>query len=160
MQTRLDKSLVAAIRNCRIRATKPRLRVLAFLQQAKYPLSVKGIVNGVGSTNIDQGTVYRILDMFKKAGLVVQVDFQQNCAYYELKDAKHDHHHIVCTECHRVEDFTGCDYAKLADKALKQVKTFAKVTHHSLELFGLCNLCIHKSSPPTTVMMRPVERST
>ena len=141
MQKRSEKSLVEAIRNCGIRATQPRLRVLAFLQQSKYPQNVKGIVSGVGSMNIDQVTVYRILDMFKKAGLVVQVDFQQDCAYYELKDAKHDHHHIVCTECHRVEDFTGCDYAKLADKALRQVKGFAKVTHHSLELFGLCNSC-------------------
>jgi len=144
MHKRPEKSLVEAIRNCGIRATTPRLRVLAFLQQSKYPLSVKGIVSGVGRMNIDQVTVYRILDTFKKAGLVVQVDFQQGCAYYELKDAKHDHHHIVCTECHRVEDFTGCDYAKLAVKALQQVKAFAKVTHHSLELFGLCHSCINK----------------
>ena len=115
MQKRFKENLVGTIRNCGIRATEPRLRVLALLQQSKYPQNVKGIVSGVGSMNIDQVTVYRILDMFKKAGLVVQVDFQQDCAYYELKDAKHDHHHIVCTECRRVEDFTGCDYAKLAE---------------------------------------------
>jgi len=136
-----EKELVEIIRKAGFRATKPRLLVLSFLQKVEYPAGIKEIIAGVGRKNVDQVTVYRILDAFKKAGVVVQVDFQHGRAYYELKDAKHDHHHIICTKCDKVEDFTGCDYAKLANKAMHQTRSFAKVTNHSLELFGLCNSC-------------------
>lgn len=136
-----EDGLAEVIREAGFRATKPRLLVLAHLQKARYPLCIKEIIEGIGRKNADQVTVYRILDSFKKAGLAVQVDFRHGRAYYELKDAKHDHHHIVCTNCDKVEDFTGCEYEKLATKALKQTHGFAKVTNHSVELFGLCNTC-------------------
>jgi Fur family ferric uptake transcriptional regulator len=141
MEKTKENGLAEIIRKAGFRATKPRLLVLTHLQKAKYPLGIKEIIEGIGRKNVDQVTVYRILDSFKKAGLVVQVDFQHGRAYYELKDAKHDHHHIVCTNCDKVEDFTGCEYEKLATKALKQTHGFAKVTNHSVELFGLCNTC-------------------
>ncbi|MDB5238093.1 MAG: ferric uptake regulator, Fur family [Candidatus Kaiserbacteria bacterium] len=134
--------LAGIIRKAGFRATKPRLLVLAFLHGIEYPASIKEIITGIGREKVDQVTVYRILEAFKAVGLVAQVDFQHGRAYYELKDAAHDHHHIVCTGCDRVEDFTGCDYDKLADKALSQTSGFAKVTNHSLELFGLCNTCV------------------
>jgi len=133
--------LADIIRKAGFRATTPRLLVLAYLRKSKYPLGVRDVLKGVGTKNIDQVTVYRILDAFKKAGVVVQVDFQQGHALYEFKDHEHDHHHIVCTSCDRVEDFTGCDYEKLVGKALKQARGFAKVTSHSFELFGLCAAC-------------------
>ena len=136
-----ENGLAEIIRKAGFRATKPRLLVLSHLQKAKYPLGIKEIIESIGRKNVDQVTIYRILDSFKKAGLVVQVDFQHGRAYYELKDAKHDHHHIVCTNCDKIEDFTGCEYEKLATKALKQTRGFAKVTNHSVELFGLCNTC-------------------
>ena len=136
-----EKNLSDVIRKAGFRATTPRLLVLSYLQKSKYPLGIKEILKGIGQKNIDQVTVYRILDAFKKAGVVVQVDFQQGRALYEFKDHEHDHHHIVCTSCNKVEDFTGCEYEKLAHKALKQTHGFAKVTSHSLELFGLCAAC-------------------
>jgi Fur family ferric uptake transcriptional regulator len=142
MKTAHENELANIIRNAGFRATKPRLLVLSFLQKVEYPADIKEIIAGVGRKNVDQVTVYRILDAFKKAGVVVQVDFQHGRAYYELKDAKHDHHHIICTGCDKIEDFTGCDYDKLANKALGQTKGFARVTNHSLELFGLCNTCV------------------
>ncbi len=134
--------LADSMRKAGFRATKSRLLVLACLQKAKYPMDIKEIMQDVGNKNVDQVTVYRILDSFKKAGVVTQVDFQHGRAYYEFKDRERDHHHIICTSCDKVEDFTGCDYSKLANKALGQTKDFAKITNHSVELFGLCNSCI------------------
>lgn len=142
MKTVPEGELADIIRKAGFRATRPRLLVLSFLKKVTYPVGIKEIVVGVGSKNVDQVTVYRILDAFKKAGVVVQMDFQHGRAYYELKDAKHDHHHIICTGCNKIEDFTGCDYDKLAHKALSQTKGFARVTNHSLELFGLCKACV------------------
>lgn len=95
----------------------------------------------MGNKSIHQVTVYRILHALKHAGIVTQVDFRHGRSYYELRDEQHDHHHIVCVKCGRVEDFVGCDYERLAAKALKQARGFATIVSHSLELFGMCNTC-------------------
>ncbi|HUJ15440.1 MAG TPA: Fur family transcriptional regulator [Thermoanaerobaculia bacterium] len=145
MPKRREQRLVQRIRAAGFRATRPRLLILSFLARSAYPVGIKEIIRGVGASNVDQVTVYRILGAFKNAGLVVQVDFQHGRAYYELKDSKRDHHHIICTGCDRLEDFTGCDFEALAGQALRQTKRFATVSNHSLELFGLCNACAKKS---------------
>lgn len=143
---RKEKALAATIRAAGFRATKPRLRVLAQLQKSPRPLTIKEIIAAIGKTKIDQVTVYRILDAFKKKGVVVQVDFQHGHAHFELRDTVDDHHHIVCISCGKVEDFVGSEFEDIARKALKQTKKFSKVTDHSLELFGMCNACIkHKT---------------
>ena len=130
-----------SLRKAGFRATRPRLLLLSFLKNVKYPLTIQEIVRGVGRTHIDQVTAYRTLEAFKKAGLVTQVDFQHGHAHYEFKNEKRDHHHLVCINCERVEDFFGCGIETLTRTVLKKTRTFAEVKNHSLELFGLCKVC-------------------
>jgi len=137
-----QNSFLKIVRDAGLRATKPRLLLLSLLQKAKYPVSIKDLRSQLKRAGIDQVTAYRTLTSFKKIGIVSQVDFQFGSAYYELHDTKNDHHHIVCTKCRKVEDFKGCEYEKLAVKALKQVNHFARITSHSFEFFGLCNVCV------------------
>jgi len=144
-----ESELAEIIRNAGFRATTPRVSILSFLTGAKYPLTIQEIIYGVGEKNIDQVTAYRTLEAFKKAGIVTQVDFQHGHAHYEFKDRAHDHHHVVCVSCEKVEDFVGCNYENLANKALKQTHGFAKIMDHSLEFFGLCNSCIKKNNAVT-----------
>ncbi|HUO55917.1 MAG TPA: transcriptional repressor [Candidatus Paceibacterota bacterium] len=129
------------IRKAGFRATKPRLLILSFLRKSPYPVSIEEVIKGVGRKNVDQVTVYRTLEAFHKAGIVAQIDFHHGHAHYELKDKRRDHHHIICTNCEKIEDFTGCGADELADRALHQAKGFATVTDHSVELFGLCKTC-------------------
>ncbi|HEX9503687.1 MAG TPA: transcriptional repressor [Patescibacteria group bacterium] len=127
------------LRGYKLKATPGRVRLLAFLSNAKKPMSIKEISKAVGSKTLDQATVYRTLESFKALGLVKQVDFQKDHAYYEMSDS--DHHHLVCKNCGRVEDFHGCNSESLIKHALKQSKHFSSVKEHSLELFGLCKVC-------------------
>ncbi len=120
--------------------TKPRLLVLSFLMSSKKPVSVKAIIKNVKG-KLDQVTVYRILEMLKKDNIVSQIDLQDDSAYFELKDNKKDHHHIICTECKKIKDFTGCESVKLSNKALQQVPEFSKINSHSFEFFGICKSC-------------------
>ncbi len=140
-----DDDLAAVIRKAGFRATETRKAVYAFLEKAKYPVSIKEIVDGVGEKNIDQVTAYRILDAFQKADVVTKIDLRHGHAHFELKDEKDDHHHVICTGCDRVEDFIGCESERLANKALKQTKGFPRITSHSLEFFGLCNSCVREN---------------
>lgn len=138
------ESLADRIRQAGFRATKSRLLLLEHLHEAQYPQSILEIAAALRSS-IDQVTVYRIVDAFKKTGLVREVDFRQGRPLYEIADAQ-DHHHVVCTNCSRIEDFTGCEAEEIAERALKQTKGFALIKSHSLELFGLCNGCVNKTA--------------
>ena len=134
-----ERDLSEIIRSAGFRATKPRLALLAYLAKAKYPLNIQEVALGL-KNKVDQVTVYRMIESFKSAGLVREVNLQGDRPKYELADAE-DHHHIVCTKCRKVEDFTGCDAECTAKKALKQSRSFAKITGHSFDLYGLCNTC-------------------
>lgn len=120
------------------RATVPRIAVLTFMRKAKYPLSIQEIAKGVGK-KIDEVTVYRIVEAFALTGLLRQSDLGQGRVYEYAK--KNDHHHLICTVCKKISDFTGCGVDVVVQKALKQTRGFAEVKSHSFELFGLCTAC-------------------
>jgi Fe2+ or Zn2+ uptake regulation protein len=122
-----------------LKATDGRLKLLALLEKAKTPLSIKEIWQGLGR-HVDLATIYRNLEILKSAGLVRQVEFQHDKAYFELID-NHDHHHIVCQNCGRIEDFVGCSFDDVVDQALRKSKWFRSISEHQFELFGLCNNC-------------------
>ena len=129
------------IRRAGFRATKPRLLLLALLQRSTYPIHIQEIVEGLGRNTIDQVTVYRMIDAFKKADIIREINLQGERPRYELADTKHDHHHIVCTNCRKLEDFVGCDVTEVEKKALRQSRSFVKITGHSFDLYGLCKSC-------------------
>ncbi len=52
--------------------------------------------------NISLTTVYRTLETFEKLGLISVVNVLYNAARYDANLSPH--HHIVCTECKKVED--------------------------------------------------------
>ncbi len=122
-----------------LKATPGRLLLLEHLIGFKKPMSIKEIAKAIGLKSMDQATIYRTLESFKMLGLVRQVDFHKDFAYYELADS--DHHHLVCKNCGRVEDFEGCNIDTLSKSVLRKSKQFAFVDEHSLELFGLCKAC-------------------
>lgn len=124
-----------------IKSTDARHAVLDVVNSAQKPLSAKDIFKKVEKKKIDRVTVYRVLEFFEKKGLIRRVDTMEREIKYETSDTKSDHHHVICTNCKKVADFTGCDADKLITKALKQVKNFKNVSHHTFDIFGLCNSC-------------------
>lgn len=134
--------LIENIRRAGFRATESRFAVLSFLAGTKYPLSIKKIAKAM-KKKVDQVTVYRVVEAFAKAGLVSQSDLGEGRVYEYAGNG--DHHHMVCTACKRVWDFTDEGMKKLIQQALKQTRSFAVVKSHSLELFGLCKACVAKA---------------
>ncbi len=126
-----------------LKATPRRLALLAFIAGAGRPLSVAMMSDGLEGV-ANAVTVYRALETLCRAGITKRIDFQHGRAYYELADTG-DHHHIVCTTCARVEDFAGCEAPRIVRNALRKSAGFAKITRHSLELFGICKGCASRS---------------
>lgn len=122
-----------------LRATKPRIRLLEHLASIRAPQGIVEMVEAL-ARSMDHATVYRTIQSFLGAGIVREVELHRGRPLYELAD-EHDHHHIVCTSCARVEEFTGCAAERIVADALAQVRGFANVQSHSFELFGTCNRC-------------------
>jgi Fur family ferric uptake transcriptional regulator len=134
--------LAQTLREAGFRATEPRLAILHFLARARKPVSVPMLVQRLRSQQIDTVTAYRTLEAFKTSGLVRQIDFEHDHAYYELT-AQGEHHHAVCIRCARVEDIRDCCAKAMEEAALEQ-SGFAAIHRHSLEFFGLCKACATK----------------
>jgi Fe2+ or Zn2+ uptake regulation protein len=124
-----------------LKKTDSRIALLDLLSKNKEPLSVKDIVSKLYG---DKVTIYRMLEAMNKKGLIRRVDTGEREAQYEIIDHHDDHHHVICLDCKKVSNFTGCDANNLIIKALKQVKNFKQITHHSFDLFGICNNCVKK----------------
>ncbi|MBP9802767.1 MAG: transcriptional repressor [Candidatus Pacebacteria bacterium] len=132
------------LNKAQLKKTEVRLLLLDFLSKTKTPLSANTIFEKLKKNKLDQVTIYRTLDSFLEKGLIKKVDTGKREAEYELIDEHDDHHHMICIKCNTVEDFTGCDSEKLVLNALKKSKKFQKITHHSFDLFGICESCERK----------------
>jgi len=125
------------LHNLKLKATPARVKILAFLGSIEKPVSIKEIHKSIGSKLLDQATIYRTLEIFKTLDVVVPVDFGDGKQRFELKFGHH-HHHMVCTNCEKIEDIQINDHSWIA-KILKEKKF--EVKNHSFEFFGLCNNC-------------------
>ncbi|MBI2074622.1 MAG: transcriptional repressor, partial [Candidatus Levybacteria bacterium] len=87
---------------------------------------------------VDKVTVFRIINALFEKGIVKSVQLNEGKLRYE-HSAKADHHHLVCEKCGNIEDISDCNIEAL-EKDIEKKKKF-KVKSHSLEFFGICNLC-------------------
>jgi Fe2+ or Zn2+ uptake regulation protein len=124
--------------------TETRFLLLDLLLSSKKTHNVKKIVEKLCHKNIDNVTIYRTLESFTEKGIIRKVEMGTREAQYEMVDHKDDHHHIVCLKCKKTEDFTGCEAQKLVSKILEKNKNFKNISHHSFDLFGVCNNCTNK----------------
>ncbi len=122
-----------------LRVTPHRLAIYEFFLKNDTPVSVKALYEKLQKTGIDQVTVYRVVRSLVDASLIKQIDLGEDQAYFEKID-EHDHHHVVCKNCKKIADFTGCEIHPIIARALSQTK-FSSIDSHSLELFGLCKKC-------------------
>lgn len=101
--------------------------------------------------SVGHTTVYRTLKLLTEAGLAREVRFGDNKTYYE-HHYNHDHHdHMICTECGKVIEFFSADIESMQDEMA--AKFGFRPTHHSLRMWGICDLCQKKvleqsSTPP------------
>ncbi len=140
-----EEEVKKIIQDAGFKLTDTRVLLISHLKKQKFPVNIKQVMHEIGN-DIDQATVYRMLKSFRDVGVISELNFQESQPYYELKDDKYDHHHIICLECKKVEDFHGCNYQKLSENALKQVDSFQAVTSHIIELFGMCKKCFKNKS--------------
>ncbi len=133
------KNIETVLQKAGLKITPARREILAYIIELHTPCGAQDIARALKKKDIDLVTIYRTLLSFEKAGIVRRVDLRTDAVVYEV--ATTHHHHIVCTSCGMVEDFTDCDVSIRMKKIIRASKKFTSIQDHSFELFGTCGMC-------------------
>ena len=140
-------------RACGYRLTLGREAILDALSKAEGHLSAEDIYMEIHSKcpNVGLTTVYRTLDVLSNLGMVYKFDFGDGRARYEFAEGPkgvHHHHHLVCTECHKIIDYTDFidDEVELLNQTEKGLgkKYKFRITNHLIQFYGVCQECSDK----------------
>jgi len=88
---------------------------------------------------VSRATIYNTLDLLLTCDLVTKHQFGKNLAQYEKSYGYKQHDHIICVDCKKVVEF--------CDPRIQQIQSMMgdllnfKITHHSLNLYGICGSC-------------------
>ena len=126
-----------------LRYTASRRRIVEVLAATVRPLTIPEILEQ--SDNLAQSSVYRNLTELITAGVVHRIVSGDEYSHFELaEDLTGHHHHLVCTRCGRVNDFTLSDEIENALEvalAAAAVEQGFLAEHHRLDLTGRCANC-------------------
>lgn len=103
------------LRKVGLKVTQPRKRILELLEEAgNKHVTADDIYRVLMKADEDVGlaTVYRVLNQFEAAGLVVKHNFEGGQAFYELDSGDH-HDHMVCVETGKVIEFSNTEIERL-----------------------------------------------
>ncbi|MDO4781422.1 MAG: Fur family transcriptional regulator [Candidatus Saccharibacteria bacterium] len=135
-------SLTEILASHQQRLTTPRKAVFTALEQSSTPLSIQQLI--ARCPTINRTSIYRSLSLFTRLGIVsvVHVGWKQR---YELAEpfAPH-HHHLQCTQCHRIIDIETPELEQLIT-AISRRYHFQPTDHH-FEIHGRCQACQRKTN--------------
>ncbi|OQA89497.1 MAG: Ferric uptake regulation protein [Elusimicrobia bacterium ADurb.Bin231] len=133
--------------------TCARESVLAVLSNTNKHLSADDIYMQARSKypNMGLATIYRTLDILSELGIILKFDFGDGKNRYELAEGfggSQHHHHLICTKCNRVVDYTDfideeIELLKQTEKGLSKKYNF-KITNHLIQFYGICEKCFDK----------------
>jgi len=119
--------------------TEPRRLVLEVFLNDHKPLT-PATVHSQLPDRVNLASVYRTIALFCRLGILTEVDHVLEGRRYELSDNyREHHHHLICRQCGKTEDFEDCAIADV-EKLIRRRFRF-KVTRHDLRFFGLCQRC-------------------
>jgi len=91
------------------------------------------------SYRVSRATVYNTLELLVTCDLVKKHQFGKNLAQFEKSYGFKQHDHIICANCGKVVEF--CDPRVQQIKLMMGELLNYKITHHSLNLYGICGAC-------------------
>ncbi len=124
------------------RYTSGRRALVDALVGAGRPLTASEVLEAGG---LAQSSAYRNLAVLETCGVVHRVAGSDEFARFELaEDLTDHHHHLICTGCGQVTDFTVADEL---ERSLEQAMEWVEAStgfapaHHRLDLLGRCAEC-------------------
>jgi Fur family ferric uptake transcriptional regulator len=130
----------ARLREAGLRPTRQRLDVLAELEREPDDATAQELHERLRARGerVGLATVYRTLAALADAGVVDRLSHHPGEVCYRLCGSGH-HHHLVCTECHRVVEVEECGLERWLDDVAREHGFVA--TDHRVEISGVCAGC-------------------
>jgi len=120
------------------RMTAQKSFILGYLKSVKTHPSAEIVYKEVKKKlpSISQGTVYRVLNNFKKKGALQVID-TRDTAHFDGDTS--DHAHFICETCQNVFDVIDeCSECGI----LRNKKTkIGKINSYKVNFYGICNNC-------------------
>jgi len=88
---------------------------------------------------IGYSTVHRTLKLLSECGLASERNFGDRYTRFESVKENQHHDHLICTECGKIIEFENKTIEKTQENIANKERF--KVTHHRLELYGICREC-------------------
>lgn len=127
------------------RFTTGRRDMVDALARLDRPASVPELI--ASAPGIATSSAYRHMTVLEQAGVVNRIVVGgDEHARFELAEAltDHHHHHLICSRCGKVDDFTvPANLERAVGQSLDEVAatTGFKATDHRFDLIGLCAEC-------------------
>lgn len=136
-----DKKVAIKLRRHGYKLTPQRRAVLDVLTRSRGHLTPAAVYEMVHREHPSIGlvTIYRTLKILAKIGLICEMHTEGNGRSYILRRAAEHHHHLVCSNCGAVIDFSDCDLGDLGQTL--SLETGFEIESHLLEFFGRCRNC-------------------
>ncbi len=136
-----DKEILSVLKQHHYKLTPQRRAVLKVFGSSQEHLTPADIYERVQPKHPGIGlvTIYRLLQILTELGLICEVHSGDNCRRYLIKRQAVHHHHLICSTCGTVVDFTDCDLGEL-EKRLSRDTGF-EMEGHLLEFYGRCQHC-------------------
>jgi Fe2+ or Zn2+ uptake regulation protein len=143
MPADLHATATARLRTDGQRYTPRRRALVELLAEVDQPLTIPQLLER--RRDLAQSSVYRNLAVLERAGVVHRIVTTDEFARYELaEDLTEHHHHLICSSCGDVTDFTvPAAVEHDLESALSKVAERAgfQARHHRLDLVGTCPRC-------------------
>jgi Fe2+ or Zn2+ uptake regulation protein len=143
LPTGLHETISVLLHAHKQRLTPTRRHIVDVLEAADRPLTIPEILDAQPA--LAQSSAYRNLVVLEQAHVVHRIVTEAEFARYELaEDLTGHHHHLVCTNCGKVEDLPATaaverSVATAIDEAARRAGF--RTEHHRLDLVGLCADC-------------------
>nr|WP_112179971.1 MULTISPECIES: peroxide-responsive transcriptional repressor PerR [Paraliobacillus] len=122
-----------------VRITPQRHAVLEFLISAEIHPTADDIYKALEGKfpNMSVATVYNNLRVFREIGIVRELTYGDSSSRFDYNTTKH--YHIICDSCGKIVDF---HYPSLDEvESLAEQVTGFDVSHHRMEIYGICSSC-------------------
>ena len=135
-----ERKVVASLKQYGYKLTPQRLAVIRTITSSQDHLTPATIYQEVHQDhpNIGLVTVYRTLEILAELGLICELHAGGTCRSYTT-GTPGQHHHLICSSCGTVLDFTGHSLSEL-EQSLSKDSGF-RIDGHLLEFVGLCQTC-------------------
>ncbi len=143
MTSDLHETVADRLRTVEQRYTANRRELVTLLEGAGRPLTIAELLDR--NPEIPQSSAYRNLTLLETAGIVVRLAGADEFARFELDEhLTEHHHHLICTKCGAVADFTlSHDEESALEAALDRATADARFigADHRLDVMGTCSTC-------------------